>query len=312
MLDLRRIAALIAVADTGSITQAANRLNFTPPAMSQQLAKLEKEIGSQLLIRRTNGCGLTPAGELLVKYGRDLLDQVGAVEDELALLSGNYAERCVIGSFATAGINIMPSVLSDLRGQFPGMKVQLVEMEPPDGLFAVAAGTIDFAVSHRYSGVQEPAVPEGVTEERIAEEEILVVVRERSGRPALPEPMTWPALSEQPLICGSPPMADRIALEATFESLGLGAPRVSYETANYDVALRLVEEDLGVALIPSMALPSGRAGTAVRRLTGPAFTRAITIAWRDGQPSAAVRVLRSLLRDQRISAGQRSGAQPPG
>ncbi len=88
MYDPTRLAALVAVAEAGSITRAAARLGYTAPALSQQLAKLEREAGTALLVRHHRGARLTAAGELLLVRARRVLDELDQARHELSRLAG--------------------------------------------------------------------------------------------------------------------------------------------------------------------------------------------------------------------------------
>jgi DNA-binding transcriptional LysR family regulator len=296
MLNLVRLSALVAVSETGSITQAAARFQCTTPALSQQLAKLESDVGHQLLIRKSTGCQLTPAGQTLVDHAHGIFERIADAEEDLSRLSDFQTGRCVIGSFATAGIRLIPPVLARFQRLLPGVSVELQEVEPPGGLHMLASGEIDFALSHIYSHGAQPTVPESVVQEPISSEEILAVTGADTVLASVTEPIDWSALAEEPLICGPPDLADRVALEAIFALLELGKPRITHETANYDIAYRLAEENLGVALIPRMALWNSTGRVKAHKLRGPGFSRTITIAWRARYPTAPVIALRRLFK----------------
>lgn len=296
MLNLVRLQALVAVSDTGSINRAAAKLRYTTPALSQHLAKLEDEVGHQLLIRKSTGCELTPGGRTLVGHARGIFERIADAEDDVARLSGAQIGRCVIGTFATAGVRLVPAVLRRLQQMLPGVNISLLEIEPPGSLRAIAEGRIDFAISHRYSHGPQSPIPAGVVEEPIIYDEILAVTGVDSHLAAAAEPVEWSDVAEESLICGPADLADRVALEAVFSQLGLGQPRITHETANYDIATRLTEENLGVAFIPRMGLSSPAGRIKSFRLQHPEFSRVVTIAWRERYPGATVVALRRLFK----------------
>src|SRR6478609_6556354 len=119
MYDPTRLAALVAVAEAGSITRAAERLGYTPPALSQQVAKLEREAGATLLVRSHRGTRLTDAGELLVVRARRVLDEMELARHELAGLTGLSGGTLRLGTFQTAGTHLLPPVLSAFRRAHP-------------------------------------------------------------------------------------------------------------------------------------------------------------------------------------------------
>lgn len=156
MYDPVRLAALVAVAEAGSITRAAERLGYTPPALSQQLAKLEREAGTALLVRHHRGARLTGAGELLVARARRVLDELDRARHELARLTGLAGGTLRLGTFQTAGIQLLPPVLSTFRRAYPDVALSVAFHEPTAGITAVAAGEIDLALTHAYEPGEPP------------------------------------------------------------------------------------------------------------------------------------------------------------
>ncbi|MEU7673123.1 LysR family transcriptional regulator, partial [Streptomyces huasconensis] len=142
MYDPTRLAALIAVSEAGSITRAAERLGYTVPALSQQLAKLEREAGAALLVRHHRGARLTGAGELLAGHARRVLDEMERARHELARLAGLSGGRLRLGTFQTAGIHLLPPVLSAFRRAHPKVGLTVTDREPPTGVAAVAEGEV--------------------------------------------------------------------------------------------------------------------------------------------------------------------------
>src|SRR5699024_11993805 len=105
--------------DEGSIAAAADALHVTASGVSQQLARLERETGAQLLARRGRGVRLTPAGELLARRGKDLLSAADRAVAELAGLEGRIAGRLRLGSFVAASRAGVPAVVAGMRGGQP-------------------------------------------------------------------------------------------------------------------------------------------------------------------------------------------------
>lgn len=133
MYDPTRLAALVAVAEAGSITRAAERLGYTPPALSQQVAKLEREAGATLLVRSHRGTRLTDAGELLVVRARRVLDEMELARHELAGLTGLSGGTLRLGTFQTAGTHLLPPVLSAFRRAHPDVALAVADYEPRSG-----------------------------------------------------------------------------------------------------------------------------------------------------------------------------------
>ena len=108
MLDVRRLRVLREVARRGSLAGAADVLSYTPSAVSQQIAVLEREAGTRLLERRARGVVLTEAGQTLVEHAEEILDRLEAAEQALAALADLRRGHLRMASFATAGASVLP------------------------------------------------------------------------------------------------------------------------------------------------------------------------------------------------------------
>ncbi|MFC7307996.1 LysR family transcriptional regulator [Streptomyces monticola] len=296
MYDPTRLAALVAVAEDGSITRAAQRLGYTAPALSQQLAKLEREAGASLLVRHHRGARLTAAGELLAARARRVLDELDRARHELARLTGLSGGRLRIGTFPTAGIHLLPPALSAFRRAHPDVELSVAEFEPPQGVAAVADGTLDLALTHVYrpaDGVE--AVPAAVTVEPLLVEELVVVtapghvLTEGSSRLPLTE------LAGQPLISMAPAHPRRRGVEAALAAAG-ATPAVVVETPGYAVVCALASAGLGVAVVPEMVARMSTTPVSTRPLEPGELRRTISVVHRGEDASPAAATLLALLR----------------
>ncbi|MFJ4848559.1 MULTISPECIES: LysR family transcriptional regulator [unclassified Streptomyces] len=294
MFDSTRLAALVAVAEAGSITRAAARLGYTAPALSQQLAKLEREAGAELLVRTHRGARLTAAGEVLVSHARRALDEMDRARLELSQLAGPAGGRLRIGTFTTAGIHLLPPVLTALRREHPQVDVVVAEYEPPAGVAAVAAGDADLALTHVYEGGPDPAPPTGVAVEPLLVEDLVLITAPGHLLAAAPNPLEWAELEGQPLVSSTPDHPNRRAIEATLRAAGV-RPVVVCETPAYVTVCALVSAGLGVGLVPRMMAASSAVPLGVRALAPPGLHRTIALASRNDDTSPALRTLRALL-----------------
>ncbi|MEV3988278.1 LysR family transcriptional regulator [Streptomyces sp. NPDC049837] len=295
MYDPVRLAALVAVAEAGSITRAAGRLGYTAPALSQQLAKLEREAGAPLLVRHHRGARLTAAGEVLVARARRVLDEMERARHELALLNGLTGGRLRVGTFTTVGIHLLPPVLSAFRRAHPDVELAVTEYEPPRGVAAVAAGQVDLALTHAYEPAGAEPPPTGVFLEPLLVEELVLVtapghvLAEGSGRLAVAE------LADQPLISSAPAHPARRGVEGALREAG-ARPAVVCESPGYALVCALVSAGLGVAVVPEMVAAMDPAPLGVRLLEPAAFRRTISVAHRGDESGPAAQSLRALLR----------------
>ncbi|GHB02245.1 MULTISPECIES: LysR family transcriptional regulator [Streptomyces] len=295
MYDPTRLAALVAVAEAGSITRAAARLGYTAPALSQQLAKLEREAGAVLLVRHHRGARLTAAGELLAGRARRVLDEMDQARHELARLAGLSGGRLRVGTFTTAGIHLLPPVLAAFRRAHPDVELTVTDYEPPSGVAAVAAGEVDLALTHAYEPATAEPMPAGVSADPLLVEELVLitavghVLSEGSG--SLPVGK----LAGRPLISSAPAHPPRRGVERALAEAG-ATPAVVCESPGYALVCALVSAGLGVAVVPEMVASMSPTPLAVRRLEAAAFRRTISVVHRGDRSSVAATTLRALLR----------------
>ncbi|MET9926130.1 MULTISPECIES: LysR family transcriptional regulator [unclassified Streptomyces] len=295
MYDPTRLTALVAVAETGSITRAAAHLGYTAPALSQQLAKLEREAGATLLVRHHRGARLTAAGELLAGRARRVLDELEQARHELAQLAGLSGGRLRVGTFTTAGVHLLPPVLSAFRRAHPDVELAVTECEPPDGVAAVTAGEVDLALTHTYEPAVADPPPVGVTVEPLLVEELVLAtavghrLSEGTGRLPVAE------LAGRPLISSAPAHPPRRGVESALAAAG-AAPAVVCESPGYALVCALVSAGLGVAVVPEMVASLSATPLAVRRLEPAEFRRTISVVHRGDRATAAAATLLALLR----------------
>jgi DNA-binding transcriptional LysR family regulator len=295
MYDPTRLAALVAVAEAGSITRAAERLGYTTPALSQQLAKLERETGTALLVRHHRGARLTGAGELLVARARRVLDEMDQARHELARLTGLSGGTLRLGTFQTAGIHLLPPVLSAFHRAHPDVELTVADYEPPDGIAAVAAGDVDLALTHSYEPAEVVPLPAAVAEEPVLVEELVLVTAPghvlTSGSSRLP----LTELAGQQLISMAPDHPARQGVEAALARAG-ATPSVLVATPGYTLVCALVSAGLGVAVVPEMVARTAATPVGMRPLEPGDLRRTISVVHRAAETAPAADAFRALLR----------------
>jgi len=147
MLSLERLRALHAVASYGSVSAAAEVLEVTTSAISQQIAKLERELGQPLIERNGRGVRLTDAADLLVEHAQKILSLVAGAEAELEANREAVVGQLSLTAFATAARGLAPQALRTLSSQHPQLQVELSEREPDEAIPLVARGDNDLAVA---------------------------------------------------------------------------------------------------------------------------------------------------------------------
>ncbi|WP_406404081.1 LysR family transcriptional regulator [Streptomyces sp. NBC_00879] len=295
MYDPTRLAALVAVAEAGSITRAAARLGYTAPALSQQLAKLEREAGAALLVRSHRGARLTAAGELLAARARRVLDEMDRARHELARLSGLSGGRLRVGTFTTVGVHLLPPVLSSFRRAHPDVELTVAEYEPPGGILAVAAGEVDLALTHTYEPAEPAPPPAGVVLEPLLVEELVLVTAPGHALAGGSGRLPVAGLAGQPLISSAPSHPPRKGVETALARAG-ATPAVLCESPGYALVCALVSAGIGVAVVPEMVAAMSATPLGVRQLDPADFRRTISVAHRGEESGPAAESLRALLR----------------
>lgn len=292
MLDVRRMQVLRAVISSGSITAAARNLGYTPSAISQQLATLEREAGIELLERVGRGVRPTAAGALLSEHAEVLSGQLSKAESELADLKSGRTGRLTIRYFATAGAALVPPAIAAVRREFPGIQLDLRLREPLDSIPEVESGDADVSI----------VVWRG--EWRIKTVE-LVHLLDDPYRAALPR--THPLarkrmldlsdLRDEPWVGNEgTPGPCRDVLMAACGAAGF-VPNFVLDCEDYQTAQGFVAAGLGISLVPLLGLGSPHPGVVIKRIRRPEPIRSIhaAVATRSiGQP--AVRHLLETLR----------------
>ena len=158
MIDVRRLRLLFELSRRGTITAVADALAYTPSAVSQQLAALEREAGVPLLERAGRRVALTPAGTVLARYAESVFAVLEEASAALAATRASLAGRLRIGAFPSVAHTILPPALVSLGREHPGLELMVSELDPVAVPGALRAGTLDVALTFVYDYV--PAEPD--------------------------------------------------------------------------------------------------------------------------------------------------------
>jgi DNA-binding transcriptional LysR family regulator len=288
-MDVARLRVLVEVAHAGSIAAAAQRMAFTPSALSQQLAKLEREVGSQLLDRGPAGVRLTATGEVLVRHGERVIGELRDAEVAVAAAAGRAPQRLAIGTFATAGKTLVPGALAALRRRHPGADLSLLDLEPPAGYGLVTSRDLDVLITHRYPGVALPDAV-GLHRQRLLVDRLRLTMP--ASHPRAGGRIRLRELLDEQWISGARGVPNRTCLQSLAGDLIV---HVAYETSDYEVILELVAAGLGIALVPASILAGRRDDRiAVGDLSGVRAAREIYLVHRK-RPTPLVADFISLL-----------------
>ena len=268
-LTSTQLALLVEIGRTGSLARAALNLDVTPPAISQQLARIEKEMGVPLVERGARGARLTPLGELLATHGKLVADELGRADDTAAKFLGTHANRLRIGAPPSMCVALLPDVLAAIRYQFPQAELSVVDVMSDAGPTLVAAGRLDLALAASYG---KPPDTDRVALHRLLSDRLVAVLPDdhRLAAGDATTPIELSDLSRETWVSGPRGRPSRLQLDDAAAEQGF-VPSVPFETESYDVAQALAGAGVAVALIPLLALtklPTTRA-----RAVNPPLTR---------------------------------------
>lgn len=304
MLELRRLQALHAVVDTGSVKDAAARLGYTPSAVSQHITALERETRTVLLEPAGRGVRPTAAGRLLAGHGAGLLDRMAEAEAALAALNAGETGVLRLASFATAGAELIPPALAQVRAALPNLEISLRVADRDDALGLLRRGTLDIAVIEAHTA---PA-PGDLIYQPLLRDPFRIVLPRRH-RLAAARVITLSDLAAEPWIdIRCEVGCCRAATSAAFQQAGF-TPRRVVEADEYWPAQGFVAARLGLALIPDLALGVLHDGVAVRRLRQASQPERQVLAVT--RPAAASTVpVQAMLAALRAEAGAAAIARP--
>jgi len=280
MLELRRLRLLRELHERGTIAAAAEALQFTPSAVSQQLAMLEREAGVRLLEPAGRGVRLTDAALVLVEHAEALLDRAAVAEADLAAAAGTVAGRARIAGFESVALRLVLPAMQRLAREAPQLRCEFLELEPEEALPALALGDLDLVLGDEWQ--HDPrALPAGVERHDLMKDRvrILLPARHRVGRRhADAVPLT--ELAGEAWTTGHVGLGWDEMTRRTCQELGGFTPDVRHRTNDATIAAALVGRGLGVTMLPTLPLPERIPGVAVREIAGGPFTRAIFAATR--------------------------------
>ena len=263
MMDLGRLRMLVAVAREGSVTAAAEALHYAQPSVSQQLAKLEAEVGVPLLQRMGRGIRLTEAGRLLVDRAESLLKQVEAVHAELDELAGLRTGRVRLAAFPSALATLVPLAAARVTEQYPAIELILIEAEPPEALSALRNNDVDIALIFEHGDPPQRDRRDTTMTPLLDEPLYVVSPAQRSWKGPRAELSTYAGTR---WIAGCERCREHLV--AACGRAGF-SPIVEFETDDYVAVQALVAAGLGVSLLPGLTLVANRhPGVRLDRIEG--------------------------------------------
>lgn len=259
MLDVRRLRFLVELNNRGTIAAVAETLHMSPSGISQQLALLEREVGTPLLERIGRGVRLTEAGCRLAERAIDILAALELAQAELHYENEDPSGTCRVAAFGSAARALLPALLECQRSH-PGLRVELVESEPEVAVPAMVSGEFDIVVSEEYPG-STPELPRHVHREVLTQDPLTLVAAASllNGRDLLEAAGQLPWALE--------PIGATSRSWALQHCRALGfTPVVQYESYDLELLSLIVHHGAAVSVLPQMALPDQRTSHTLARM----------------------------------------------
>jgi DNA-binding transcriptional LysR family regulator len=280
MFDVKQLRVLRAVAEHGSFSAAAEALSYTQPAVSQQVAALERRAGTTLVDRGSRGVRLTDAGRALVDHADAVLARLAAAEAELEAIAGVRGGRVRLSSFPTAAASILPSAVALFGKRHPEVELSFVEQEPEEAVAMLRSVELEVAIVYEFKELLQPEFErlyEGIELHYLLEDPLYIALprdhpcaRKQRLRVEDLADETW-IQSDSGDQCGQ--LHRAACLAAGFEPHSLG-----FQSDDYNVVQGLIAAGLGISLLPALALQNVRDDIVVRSLGRRAPSRRVAAA----------------------------------
>jgi len=277
-MELRQLQYVIQIAKEKNFSRAAEKLHIAQPSLSQQLSKLEKEIGVLLFRRTTNSVELTHAGSVFVHKAQTILDAAEQLKQEMEDMALMRKGRLVVGSLPITGSHILPLVLPVFGSLYPEIEVVLIEDSSSKLEQLTASGETDISL------LSLPLEDPTLAWEPLIEDEICLAVPERHPLAQHTGPVDIRKLQGEPFIVLKKGQGFRqITLDLCAQA-GF-SPAIVFESSNIETVQSLVAAGMGIAFVPNMITRATHSEFTPLYLPlgNPAPSRTLVIASRKGR-----------------------------
>ncbi|MDQ3943580.1 MAG: LysR substrate-binding domain-containing protein [Actinomycetota bacterium] len=286
-MDIRHLDALLAIAETGSFSAAAEVLHTVQSNVSEQIRQLERELGVPVLVRGRRGATPTEFGLVVLERARRVRGELEAMRVDLSLLQGLEAGHASLGVVGTASRWLVPALVADLRQRAPGVHLRINEGASERLAAEVVAHEVTMAV------VTEPILDARLAVEHLLEEDLVGLVPDTVDLG--PAPVAFSALAAMSLIL--PPSGNPFRLEidevAAAHGLTLSVP---VEVEGVRLIADLVAAGRGASILPETAVPPGLTSLRTVSIIGMPPRRLALVTARHAYLSLADRAVRDSVR----------------
>ena len=273
-MELRHLRTIVAVAHHRSLTKAGEQLFLSQSAVSQQIRRLEEELGVEVFRRTSRSVGLTPAGQVILGYANRVLAEVDGMHSELEEISGLLSGELRIGGVYPTGPFDLFGLLAEFRVAHPGVAIHMTESTQDDVVAALRADELDCA----FAALDPRALGDEFAATLLWEEEIVVALP--TDHPCCSrERITFEELAAEDLIAYRDNSALRRRLERTMAERGL-EPRNAFVCTEMAAVRALASKGLGVAVMPRSVAEHPGPPIELRAIGPDRLTWPISLVWR--------------------------------
>jgi DNA-binding transcriptional LysR family regulator len=290
-MELRQLRYFLEIARTGGFTRAAERLSIAQPALSQQIAALERQVGTRLFERTNRMVRLTDAGRALVPRAERVIDEVRAAQLELAGFAGGLRGRVAIGTYQSFAERRLPKLLGRYHQLHPGIEIALQEGMADELLAKLREGGLDLFVGE----LQPPQAHSDLATEPLFDDELAIAVSP-NHRLASHSSVRIDELRDEPFVVFRPGSSVNERLQAAARAAGF-RPRVSFESIDTTTIRGLVAEGLGIALFPRALGTTPGPKIALLSLAPEPMIRRMLLVTRHTTPTPAAESFMQFLRE---------------
>ena len=289
-MELRQLRYFVAVAQARNVSRAAEELHIAQPPLSRQIQNLEAELGVQLLDRRTRPLQLTEAGRFFYEQALQILGRLAQLKAQTREIGVTGRTRFVIGCVASSLYGGTPDLIRRMRGKWPYLEIEILEMMSSEQITALKEGRIDLGFGR--VRLTDPAI-ERV---RLREEALVLAIPAEHPLASVSDPVKWSVLSQETLILypsqPRPSFADEVLSLLADARV---SPTATREVRELQTAMGLVASGLGVAVVPASAHRLRSSDVVFRPIQDPKAVSPIIMSYRANDASGRIEEIKDLI-----------------
>jgi DNA-binding transcriptional LysR family regulator len=291
-MDFRRLKFFVAVAEELHFTRAAARLRVAQPHLSQEIRKLERELGVDLFVRSRRSVALTPAGQVFVERVRSIFDATTEATRAAQRASRGETGRFSVGFVSVAGYAVVPRAIATFRRSYPDLELVLSELNSDEGVRAVRSGQLDVCLLH------PPRSLEAALAVETAWQEPLVAALARDHALAKASRIDLSRLKDERLVLWHRDIASRLHDEVIAACAVVGfEPRIAQRTVRLSTVVSMVASGVGYALVPASAAQPAAKTVVFRPLAGIRTAVPMSFVWRRKDVAPALAPFMAAIRE---------------